>query len=167
MKLFGASLNQPLSLCTGVLSKGKSNLILIRREIQRLKVKPETQSLCKHPVCLTKLSEWGPRAVTQPSLDFPITHQGNTSTNNCSRSRVRDPKQHLWEKPQHGFSMAELWHWVNKCHCMSDHCECWGILVWSINAARLLKNGKSKTVWWVHEVLPKKMIPSWEMKSSL
>lgn len=133
MKLFGASLNQKLNLRIGVFSKRKSNLILARRDIQRLKNRKS--KLWNHPVCLTKHSEWGRRVDTLKNHWILLS----PTYTNCSSNR----QDHVWDADKSltvlgmNFKLAESWHWGNKCRCMSDHWKCWRILVWSINAARL------------------------------
>lgn len=161
MKLFGVSLHQALSLCIGVFSKRKSNLILVRTEIQRLKVKAETQSLWNHPVCLAKHSEWGPNIT-----EFPITHLGNSSTSSCSSTK---------QNPVYRCGTPNSPAGINEFNCGTESIKVTACLTtgsvggFSLKhkCCKAAKNRNSKTVWQVHELLPKEMIPSLEMKISL
>lgn len=166
MKLFGASLNQTVNLCIGVFPKRKSNLILIRKDIQRLKVKTETQSLWNHPVCLTKHSEQGRRVDTlkQTSLNHPTPHLGSTSTN-CSSNR----QDHVWDTEQPFWDWEWTLNWlncgiesINVTACLTT--EVLGNFSLKHKCCKAVINRNSKTVSQVHELLPKKIIPSPEMK---
>lgn len=134
----------------------------LKREIQpesrkerNPKTQSETQGLCHHPVCLTQHSEWGLKMQSQNS---PITHLGNTSTNCSSQQEQSEGLQlHLWEKR----NPRRNCEWLS-CGTESINVTARpttgrvGDLSLKHKCCKAAKNREGKTVWQVHEVIPRK-----------
>lgn len=165
MKLFGASLNQTLSLRIGVFSKRKSN----RKERNPKTPSKNRNSKCVKSSCLPDKPLW-----TRPKGCY----------SNITEFSQHPARKHLHKVQQHqagaacgtlnsisGTSPSLCWEWtLNWLSCGTESINAWplGVLgVFSLRhkCCKAARNRNSKSVSQGHELLPKKMIPSPEMKT--